>query len=56
MEMSGLLCALAALPPRNNPDTNGVGEYGSYTVVLDVLEKWKLVCPCRESNQVPSRL
>jgi hypothetical protein len=37
MEMIGLVCALAAVPPRNNLDTHRVGEYGSLTAGLGVL-------------------
>jgi hypothetical protein len=49
MEVTGERHTPAALPPAKNPGTQSIGGYVGATKGLDVLERRKIPCPCRES-------
>jgi len=36
MQVSGLLYALAALPPEENPGTHGIGGWVGLTIILGI--------------------
>jgi hypothetical protein len=50
MEVGGQHNAPTTLPPREDPDTHGLGDWVGRRAGLDILEKRKFSCLSRDSN------
>jgi hypothetical protein len=54
MEVSGQIYAPTALTPGKDPGIYWIGDWVGSRTGLDVLEKRRISCPCRDSNPGPS--